>query len=93
MYPTTRTVTIQCAAATTQSLPADAIAVVSATLISGSGTALTTAVQQTVVSATPSSGDVQFTGTKASPSKTLTFSSALTVDDVLEVEFVPVGGY
>lgn len=93
LTPTLNTVTktIQCAASATQSLPDEAIAVLIVTYTVGTGTALDTATVLSVVAGTPSSGDVQFTGTATAPSKTLTLSSAAVVDSTLEVTYVVAG--
>ncbi len=89
----TKTVHLQSpSSGTTVTLPEAAIYVSAVALVTGSGTALATAVEQTVVSGTPSSGDVQFTGTAIAPSATLTFAaSVLGVNDWLVVTYAPKG--
>ena len=45
----------------------------------------------TVVSTTPSSGDVQFTGTSTAPSGSLTLGGAAAADTTLVVQYVAPG--
>jgi len=85
-----RTAVIYAAASATQTLPGQAVMVSRVTLITGSAT-WATPTKYTVVTGTPSAGQVQFTGTPQSPSSTLTFPSALTAGDLLLVEYVPAG--
>lgn len=77
------------AASAAQSLPEAAAILLGCALSSGSGTAVATFVNQTIVTSTPAAGDVEFTGTGIAPSSTLTFSAALTVNDQLVGTYVP----
>lgn len=45
----------------------------------------------TVVSSSPSSSDIEFTGSIGSPSKTVSFSTSLATGDLVFVEYVPSG--
>ena len=87
-----KTVVFYATASATQSLPnnAQAVQVTKVTQVTGSGT-WAAPTKYTVVSSTPSTGQVQFAGSPQSPSGTLTFPAALTAGDLLVVEYLPVG--
>lgn len=89
-YPKEMT-TIYATASATQTLPKQAVKVDKVSLITG-GATWAAPTKYTIVTGTPSAGQVQFTGTPQSPSATLTFPAALTAGDLLFVEYVPVGG-
>lgn len=94
LTPTINTVTkpIQCTATTTQTLPDNAIFVLSAVHTAGSGTALTTAVALTTVNTgTPTTGQILFEGSAIAPTKTVTLSAAATTNDILEVTYAVQG--
>lgn len=95
MSPVLRKVafTLTAAATTGQTLPESAAVLDTCALSSGSGTAVATFTSQTVVTGTPSSGDVQFTGTGTAPSAALTFSAALTANDQLVGSYTPVTAF
>lgn len=78
------------AASATQTLPEQAVMITSVTQVTG-GATWAAPTKYTIVTGTPSAGQVQFAGTPQNPSATLTFPSALTAGDLLLVEFVPVG--
>lgn len=86
----TKTVVIYAAGSATQTLPSPAVRVNRVTQITG-GATWAAPTKYTVVSGTPASGQVQFTGTPQAPSNTLTFPAALTAGDLLIVEYVPAG--
>ena len=90
-YPVTRPAHFNATAATAQTLPEPAVAVLNVQVVTGSGTALATDVNYAVVPSGAAGSQVNFTGTVGSPSATLTFPSALTVNDAVVVEYVPVG--
>lgn len=87
-----KTVVFYAAASATQTLPNNiqAAQVTKVTQVTGSAT-WAAPTKYTVVSGTPSAGQVQFTGTPQSPSGTLTFPAALTAGDILIVEYLPIG--
>ena len=85
-----KTSLIYATASATQTLPQSAVMVNKVTQITG-GATWAAPTKYTVVTGTPSAGQVQFTGTPQSPSATLTFPAALTAGDLLIVEYVPVG--
>ncbi len=85
-----KTIVLYATASATQTLPQSAAAVSKVTQVTGGGT-WAAPTKYTVVTGTPSAGQVQFTGTPQSPSSTLTFPAALTAGDLLFVEFTPVG--
>lgn len=82
---------VNTAASATQTIP-------SAELVTGvwglAGAATSIALTTyTVQAASPASADeVQFAGTPGSPATSLVFDAALTVNGLLLVEYVPVGG-
>ena len=90
-YPVTRPAHFNATAATAQTLPEPAIAVLNVQVISGSGTALSTDTNYAVVPSGATGSQVNFAGSVGSPSATLGFPSALTADDAVVVEYVPVG--
>jgi hypothetical protein len=89
-YPITKTAVINAAATAAQTLPEAAVLVISAeqasTAAYGVGTALTP------VTGAPAAGQIQFTGTPQAPATGLTLNAAATVDQILTVTYVPVGG-
>lgn len=84
------TTVIYATASATQTLPKQAVKVDKVFLVTG-GATWAAPTKYTVVTGTPSAGQVQFTGTPQAPSATLTFPAALTAGDLLFVEYVPVG--
>lgn len=81
---------INTAATSAQTLPEPAVEVKGAVLLIGGATAIA-ATSYTVVQSSPSSSEIEFTGTTASPSSTITFSAAAAANGLLLVEYVPVG--
>lgn len=83
---------INTAASATQALPDGLVAaqVLSVTGLAGGATSVA-ATNYAVVTGAPAAGDVQFTGTPAAPSGTLTFNAALTANGVLLVVFTAPG--
>ena len=90
-YPTTRSAHFTATATAAQTLPEPAIAVLNVQVIAGSGTALATDTNYAVVTSGATGSQVDFAGAVGSASDTLTFPSALTADDAVSVQYVPVG--
>lgn len=88
-----RTAVISCTATTNQTLPENAVLIVNAYYLNGNATAglPITGQKLTVVTAAPSAGQIQFTGTPQSPSNTVTLSAAPTAGMQLAVQYVPQG--
>ena len=83
------TAVIVAAAAAAQTLPAKALAVLSAAQASTTAYGVATAL--TPVASGLAAGDIEFTGTSSAPSATVTLNSAATADQVLTVTYVPLG--
>ena len=88
---TTKTALIVTTATATQTLPEDAVQVVSAVGLDGAATSIAATAYTPVTSGTPTSSEVLFSGTPATPSATLTFEAALTAAGLLLVNYVPKG--
>lgn len=87
----TKTAFIIAAAATAQTLPEAAVQVQSCASFGALGTAADTLTNVPVVTGTPGTTDVQFAGTPAASSKTLTLGTAAVAGQGLLVTYVPVG--
>lgn len=85
------TVAINTAASDAQTLPHEAAAVTSVIGLAGAATSIAAETYTVQAAAPTAAGQVQFTGTPAAPSKTLTFDAALTANGLLIVSYVPVG--
>lgn len=77
-------------ASTSQTLPVSVAAVNSVDVLEGAATSIDL-VNWPVVSTTPTSTEVEFTGTASSPSASLTFGTALTVNGLLMANVTPAG--
>ncbi len=87
----TRTVPVVTTATAAQTLPENAVQVLSVVGLDGAATAIA-ATAYTVQSTAPASAtEVQFTGTADTPSNTLTFDAALTAAGLLVVTYVAEG--
>lgn len=80
---------VSCAATVGQVLPAPVLQVLDAHITSGVAGVYTAL---TPVTAAPAAGQVQFTGTPHNPLAALTLSVAPTLNDLLIVRAIPIGG-
>jgi len=90
MIDNTKTYVINTANSATQTIP-EAVEQVELVVGLAGGATSISATTYTVVSGSPSAGQVQFTGAPGSPSNTLTFESALAANGLLLVMAVPIG--
>jgi len=91
MQIVTKTVVVDAAAATAQTLPYPVAEVVAAWSGGALGTAGSTLTALPVVSGAPAAGQVQFTGSPAAPSANVTLGTAAAAGQLLLFEVVPVG--
>lgn len=90
MVAKTTALYIKAAASASQTLPVAVAAVTQAMLITGSAT-WAAPIQYTIQTTTPSTGQLQFTGTPAAPSASITLGAAASAGDVIIV-FVVLPG-
>jgi hypothetical protein len=91
--PNYRTAVISCAASANQALPEPAEAVLSAYFLNGNASAGSPITGQalSIVTSAPVAGQLQFLGTPAVPSSTVTLAAAAVAGELLVVQYVPRG--
>jgi len=90
MVPNTKCYVVNTANSATQTISENVVQVESVIGLAGGATSIA-AETYTVVTGSPASGQVQFTGTPQSPSNTLTFEAALAANGLLLVTAIPLG--
>ena len=94
MTANSKTVILVATATATQTLPEEAVAVLSAVAPPAANTTsgvITSSGDLTPTTGTPSASEIQFTGSPHSPSNQVTLSAAPTAGQLLAVTYVPLG--